>query len=209
LLGTTSLYGSEPNQYTRLQIPSEAVGGPKGHTIKYHLLGKTEGYGTFQFSDDTVEALGDAIAQIKGGKRVNSIFGEGTNPRMRKIRDGLDLVGLDPDHFLMHGNPRLIYAVPLALNFREYLLGRATRPKYPFSLKSPERTTKALVRWWVERWLVHRIEREDVLARVGRERLTYPVNHSARVKIPDDDANERFSFAKDDSYTKNECIDRT
>jgi hypothetical protein len=199
LLGTTSLYGSEPNQYTRLQIPCEAVGGPTGHSVRFQLLGKTEGYGTFQFSDDTVEALGDAVAQFRGGKRVNSIFGEGVNPRLRKIRDGLELLGLDSDHFLMHGNPRLVYAVPLALNFREYLLGRAAKAKYPFSLKDPASTTKALVNWWAQRWLLRRIQRDDVLAQVGHERLTYPIRHRARVRIPDDDENERFTFARENS----------
>lgn len=207
LLGTTSLYGSEPNQYTRLHRPCEEIQGQKGHAIRFHLLGKTEGYGTFQFSDATVEALGDAVAQYKGGKRVNSIFGEGVNPRLRKIRDGLDLVGLDSDDALMHGNARLVYAVPLALNFREYLLGRVAKPDYPFSLKGPETATNAIVRWWAERWLSRRIERDDVLAQVSRERLTYPIRHGARVRVPDDGENRGFRFAVEPSLSTSQSTD--
>jgi hypothetical protein len=197
MLGTTSMYGSEPNQYTRIQIPCDAIGGIKGHSVRYELLGKTEGYGTFQFSEDTVNALGEAVAQFKGGKRVNSIFGEGVNPRLRKIRDGLDLFGLDADELLMHGNPRLVYAVPLASNFREYILGKADKPNYPFSLEHPKATSEAIVKWWAERWLCKRIQRDDVLANVARERLTYPVRHSARVQVPEDMGNQRFNFQRE------------
>jgi hypothetical protein len=162
--------------------------------VRFELLGKTEGYGTFQFSDQTVDALGEAVAQFKGGKRVNSIFGEGVNPRLRKIRDGLDLFGLDSDELLMHGHPRLVYAVPLALNFRNYMLGKATKPEYPFSLKDPKSTSKAIVNWWAERWLSKRIERDDVLAGVAKERLTYPIRHGARVQVPEDVDTRRLNF---------------
>jgi hypothetical protein len=194
MLGTTSIYGSEPNQYTRVQIPCDAIGGVRGSSVRFELLGKTEGYGTFQFSDQTVDALGEAVAQFKGGKRVNSIFGEGVNPRLRKIRDGLDLFGLDSDELLMHGHPRLVYAVPLALNFRNYMLGKATKPEYPFSLKDPKSTSKAIVNWWAERWLSKRIERDDVLAGVAKERLTYPIRHGARVQVPEDVDTRRLNF---------------
>jgi hypothetical protein len=194
MLGTTSIYGSEPNQYTRVQIPCDAIGGVKGSSVRFELLGKTEGYGTFQFSDQTVDALGEAVAQFKGGKRVNSIFGEGVNPRLRKIRDGLDLFGLDSDELLMHGNPRLVYAVPLALNFRDYILGKATKPEYPFSLEAPKSTSKAIVKWWAERWLSKRIQRDDVLADVAKERLTYPIRHGARVQVPEDVDIRRLNF---------------
>jgi hypothetical protein len=49
---------------------------------------------------------------------VNSIFGEGVNPLMRKIRDGLTKVGFPTDELLRHGNSRVVYCLPLAENFR-------------------------------------------------------------------------------------------
>ena len=53
------------------------------------MLGKTEGYGTLQFIEETADALTTKISQSKD-VRVNHIFGEGTNPRLCSIREGLD-----------------------------------------------------------------------------------------------------------------------
>lgn len=193
-IGTTSLYGSEPNQYTRTSVPCSIVGGKGAENIRYVLLGKTEGYGTFHFSDDCVESMATAVAETRRGQRVNSIFGEGVNPRLRKIRDGLDLLGLNSDTMLMHGSPRLIYGVPLTSNFRQYLLGYETEPKYLFSLGDPAIATRSISRWWAERWLKHRIERDDILAQVAQHRLTYPIRHGARVELPEEDNAPRLNF---------------
>ena len=42
----------------------------------------------------------------RGFQRVNSVFGEGVNPRMRKIREGLEVLGAPTDKLLLHGNQR-------------------------------------------------------------------------------------------------------
>jgi hypothetical protein len=203
-LGTTSLYGTEPNQYTRVSVPCEFLGGVRGESIRYIPLGRTEGYGTFQFSDGTVEALSDAVAQYRGGRRVNSIFGEGVNPRLRKIRDGLDLLGMDSDEMLMHGHQRLVYGIPLARNFKEYLMGRESEPDYLFSLTNVEDRTKSIAGWWAERWLARRIERDDVLDEVAQHRLTYPIRHGARVQMPADMENLDLPFG---DFAKEPCDD--
>src|SRR5262249_4974447 len=54
----------------------------------------------------------------------------GANPRLRKIRDALDLLRLPTDELLHHGSPRLVYGVRLVENVREYLLGMERRPRY-------------------------------------------------------------------------------
>ena len=117
LLGTTSLYGTEPTQYTRISVPSEAVRGQQGEPVRYRLLGRTEGYGTLQFSSETVDALATLLSQSEGGQRVHSIFGEGVNPRLRKIREGLDRLALPSDILLTHGSARLVYGVALGTQF--------------------------------------------------------------------------------------------
>jgi hypothetical protein len=64
--------------------------------------------GTFQFGDQTVGALALLLSQSKRGQQVNSVFGEGVNPvnpRLRKLRDGLDALGLSSDDLLNHGGP--------------------------------------------------------------------------------------------------------
>lgn len=134
-LGTASLYGTEPTQYTRVRIPCDRLGGKPGENVSYRLLGRTEGFGTSQFSRDTVKAFSLMLAQIDGGQRVHSIFGEGVNPRLRKIRDGFDALRLPSDLLLSHGSPRLIYGVALARNFRQYLLGFDPEPEYLFSIR--------------------------------------------------------------------------
>jgi hypothetical protein len=185
-LGTTSLYGTEPTQYTRVYVPCDRLGGKHGESIRYQMLGRTEGYGTAHFSEETVETFSDMLAQKEGGQRVNSIFGEGVSPRLRKIRNGLDTLGLPSDLLLEHGSPRLVYGVALARNFREYLLGLGPEPDYLVPLDNPARSTRQIAEWWAERWLRGRIKKEEILSEVARHQLTYPVRHGARIIVPED-----------------------
>ena len=43
------------------------------------------------------------------------MFGEGVNPRLRKLRDGLKELGLDADELLRHGRPRIVYGAGIYL----------------------------------------------------------------------------------------------
>jgi len=193
-LGTTSLYGTEPTQYTRIAVPCEALSGKAGERVRYRLLGRTEGFGTLQFSDDTVDALSTLKAQAGGGQRVHSIFGEGVNPRLRKVRDGLDCLGLSSDDLLVHGSPRLVYGVALARNFQRYLLGLDDEPDYLFPVGPGNDNAGAIAAWWVERWLSNRVRHDGVLSEVARHTLKYPVRHGARVVIPADDLHPELPF---------------
>lgn len=183
LLGTTSLYNVGASQYNRLRIPAQALGGRAGSNLAYVLLGQTAGYGSYHFSRDTMEAIERILRQAQRGRAINSIFGEGVNPKLRKVRSALDVVELPSDLLLQHGSPRLVYAVPLARNFREVLMGRALRPR-PIVPQS-HRTTKRIVDFWRERWLAGRIESPTVLEAVTAQSLAYPVRHAARVTLPD------------------------
>jgi hypothetical protein len=181
MLGTTSLYGSEPTQYTRVHIPCDEVGGKPGESVRYELLGRTEGYGTSQFSAQTVEALTVFLCQKLGGRRVHNIFGEGVNPKLRNIRDGLNVLGLNSDYLLEHGSPRLVYGVALARNFRRYLMGTDTKPRYYFPLNNPKETSEKIAGWWAKRWLINRLKRDDVLTQLETHCMTHPIKHGARV----------------------------
>jgi hypothetical protein len=183
-LGTTSLYGTEPTQYTRVSIQCDRLGGRSSERVCYRLLGRTEGFGTSQFSSDTVEALSLMLTQAGIGQRVHSIFGEGVNPRLRKIRDGLDALGLSSDLLLTHGSSRLVYGVALARNFRRYLLGLDREPEYLFPIDRGQNGASAIADWWAERWLANRIRRSSVLCKVAQHTLKYPVRHGARVPLP-------------------------
>lgn len=182
LLGTTSLYDVAPAQYNRLRVPAERAGGAKGDELRFQQIGQTAGFGSYHFSRSTMELIELVLARQQSGRPVNSIFGEGVNPKLRKVRGAMDLLGLPSDALLHHQSPRIIYAVPLAKNYREILLGLAHRP-VPI-LPAAEQSTAAIVEFWRERWLLGRIEREQVLEDVCRHTLTYPIRHGARVRLP-------------------------
>jgi len=167
-LGTTSLYGSGSSQYNRLRMPTERLGGRPGERLEYVEIGRSGAYGTSHFTTTTVDALVRLVQQSSNGQRVNSIFGEGVSPKLRKLREGLDLLTLPADVLLRHGRARIVYGVPLARNFREYLLGMDEAPDYIFARHNPREGTEAISDWWMQRWLCRRIESDEVLDGVAR-----------------------------------------
>lgn len=186
-LGTTSLYGGGSSQYNRLRMPAERVGGRPGESLEYLKLGRSEAYGTSQFTAGTVDALVRLVQQSTNGQRVNSIFGEGVSPKFRKLREGLDQLNFPSDILLQHGRKRIIYGVPLARNLREYLLGMDLSPDYVFSIVDPKVGTEAIAEWWMERWLSNRIVSDDVLEQVERHATVRDgkyLMHGACVRLP-------------------------
>lgn len=182
-ISTTSLYGRRPNQYDRISIPvAKLAEGAEGE-LRYHYLKKTKGMGTFQFGTDTVEAMALVLARSSKGQRVNSVFGEGTNPRLRKVRDGLDELGLPSNTMLDHGAPRLVYGVPLIQNLSDYLLGINEKPKYLVPSTRASSATKLIGEWWFERWCKPRMS-DEVLDRIETHTLAFPVKHGAAVTLP-------------------------
>jgi hypothetical protein len=196
LLCTTSLYGVGSSQYNRIKIPLEVVGGFHGDYIFYKHLEHSKGYGTYQFSKDTVDCGTVLISRRKGGRRVNSIFGEGVNPLMRKMREALGTVGLSSDGMLLHGNRRVTYGISLARNFREILLGFSKRPSYLIPQSMPKQRTKMIAEYWRQRWLSPRIGRPDTIANLTQHTLTYPINHGAVVSLPANEEDELPLFAQ-------------
>ncbi|HXG71209.1 MAG TPA: Druantia anti-phage system protein DruA [Gemmatimonadaceae bacterium] len=185
LLGTTSLFGVGGSQYNRLRLDAAHFGGEPGAVLGYEMLGRTIGYGSYHFSQATMDSLEPLLAQLQGGRRVNSIFGEGVNPKLRKVRGALDAIGLPSDALLQHGSPRLVYGVALAKNFREVLFGLDRRPKY--LLRAGPSTTGAIADFWRVRWLAKRVLLPEVIADVQSHTLAYPVRHGARVILPGDE----------------------
>lgn len=100
------------------------------HKIGFKPLGVTKGFGTVYISDETVEALSELTTKLHGRRVVNNTFGEGTSPRMRLIRAGLDALGLPSNHLLNHNFKRIVYGVKLADNAYEYLRGEENEPCY-------------------------------------------------------------------------------
>lgn len=183
LLGTTSLYDAATSQYNRLRMPAFEVGGAQDAELRYVPLGRTVGYGSFHFSEATLEAFAHLLARRQHGRKVNSIFGEGVNPKLRKVREALDTLGLPSDVLLRHGSPRLVFGVPLASNFREMLIGLAVRPRY--IIPQTDEATDGIINFWRRRWLAGRVLRPETLERVAAQSLVRPLHHGARVILPD------------------------
>jgi hypothetical protein len=181
LLGTTSLYAVAPSQYNRLKMPIVTAAGRRLGVLAYERLGRTVGYGSYHFSRATLEALESILARQQHGRPINSIFGEGVNPKLRKIRAALDAVGLPSNELLQHGSPRLVYGIALAKNFREVLLGMHSRPVYVLTGRD---ATTEIVNFWHSRWLSGRIRNADILRAVEDHTVAGPQRHGARVMLP-------------------------
>jgi Domain of unknown function (DUF4338) len=192
LLATTSLYAVGSSQYNRIRVPLEQVGGKPGQSLSYHEIGMSLGFGSYHFSAASLGYLNAFIPRGDKGRKVNSIFGEGVNPLMRKLRDGLAKIQLPADELLKHGNPRPVYGVALAENFREVLLGLDTKPKYLLPRKRARHHTDALAEFWRRRWVAGRITRPGILEQVAQHTQSYPITHGARVQLPADHNGDFF-----------------
>jgi hypothetical protein len=181
LLGTTSLYGLTSSQYNRVKIPCELLGGKQGETIEFLRLGHSESFGTTQYSDETVGALVTIVQQSANGQRINSIFGEGVSPKLRKVREGLDLLNFSSDLLLRHYRRRGVYAVNLVRNLRAYLLNMVAEPDYLVPPECGTEKSANIAAWWRERWLRNRISSDAVLEEIARHTLVRPIRHGARV----------------------------
>jgi hypothetical protein len=195
LLCTTSLYGTGSSQYNRIKVPAALVGGAPEAAIAYEELGTSEGFGSFHFSKETLRLADALLGRSKNGRKVNSIFGEGVNPLMRKIREALEFMDLPSDALLRHGDKRIVYGIPLATNFRSHLLGLDAQPRYIIPLKNAGRGTNLLVRYWRDRWLSKRVESAEVLQKVSEHTLSYPIRHGAQVLLPEEDEKSLFTTA--------------
>lgn len=186
LLCTTSLYGSALSQYSRVKVPAEAIGGKPSEKIEYRSIGLSEGFGSFHISQETLGLIATLIGRSKEARKVNSIFGEGVNPLMRKIREGLELLGLPSDVLMNHGNKRVVYGVALAMNFRDVLLGFTDSAHYNVPRTRDRQRTEMLADFWRQRWLLNRLQKPNILDEVSKHTLVYPIKHGAQVELPEE-----------------------
>lgn len=145
---TTSLYGNS-SQYNRIKFKNKLL---------YIPIGYTKGYGALHISSKTFSAMQQLL--IEKGIMILNRFGDGPNWRMRVIRLASDIIGFNSNVILQHSFRRGIYAVPLAKNFRSFLLGKTDEPIY---CNLPMRT---LVKFWKERWLKMRKRNINILDKV-------------------------------------------
>lgn len=162
ILTTTSLYGVGSSQYNRLSLRAKEHSDLEAD-LAWKPIGSslTGGYGTLHLGADTANALRSMAQSRHFSRRINNRFGEGTSPRLRQIREGLDALGLDSDTILHHATPRLFYACELGNDARGALLGLSDTP-------ARGDTVSAIAEAWRRRWLDGRSRRPETLQNLVR-----------------------------------------
>lgn len=156
-VGTTSLYYVGSSQYNRLRIPGEIFG--TNFDIVWKKLGMTIGFGTMHISKATTMSLSEATND--GFNRINHVFGEGANPKMRlltmAIRELLESSNEDSKEFSKHAMSRIVYGACLAENTFDYLLGRDKAPRYYTDISDYVVGTQKIINFWRNRWVKSRL----------------------------------------------------
>lgn len=143
LVTTTSALGRS-SIYNRLRLPG---------AVQYLRLGYTNGWGHFQIGDGLFRELRGLLEQAGHPYCNNYRFGQGPNWRLRALRQACEVLGVDGD-LLRHGIRREVYGVPLALNWRDLLLGH---------VETPIRDSQAahvIAEMALKRWVVPRSKRD-------------------------------------------------
>ncbi len=181
LITTSSLYGVRSSQYNRIRVPCSLLGGNDGDSLKYTHVGTSDTYGTSHFSQETIEQL---ALNTPVPRAATNVFGAGASPKLRNLRQGLDLLGLPTDMLLQHGRTRHLYVTPLARNASDLLCGFDDRPDYFVEPTATEESTRAIADWWMARWARMRFSNEGVVDNIKAHRVDGPNAHGARVKRP-------------------------
>ena len=163
LLTTSSLYALGSSQYNRIKV---TVGA---RAVEYRRVGITDSFGTIHLAPDTVRNLHTVAMTFSNRREVNNLFGEGTSPKLRQIRAGLEHLGLDPETFLRHHSPRLLFGAALCSNIDDVLLGLSQEPEYV--LPENAEASHLLIENWRERWLERRVRRPDILSRLHQQKF--------------------------------------
>ena len=150
LLTTSSALGRS-SIYNRLRIPDSIafLSNVENNRVPTWY---TQGYGHFHIDDDTFRKLQNVLIRRKHSYAKGNRFGDGPNWRIRVIRKATMELGLKAD-LLLHGIRRQVFVIPLAHNTRDFLLGRAKRPKY-ITMSANQITD-----YWIERWANPRAQR--------------------------------------------------
>jgi len=142
LVTVTSALGRS-SIYNRLRLPG---------LVELHRVGTTRGWGHFHIPDHIFVAMRHLL-ELEGHKYAKGYdYGKGPNWRMRVVRAALIRLGMDGD-LLRHGITREVYAMPLADNWRDYLLGKNAKCVLN---RPPLSQIAAACR---ERWIVPRARR--------------------------------------------------
>lgn len=152
LLTTTSALGRS-SIYNRLSIPN----GPR-----FIRIGETRGFGHFHLSGELFEQMRSYLEAIGHPYASGNRFGMGPNWRLRVARTTLEKLGFDADNILNHGIAREVYAIPLAYNWKEILLGKQQ------NVRTCVLPSSEIIQFCLQRWIVPRSKRDDRYKKFSR-----------------------------------------
>jgi hypothetical protein len=138
-------------------------------------IGETIGWGHFHLSNGSFKLMRDYLSYIEHPINKSHRFGQGPNWKIRAIRTCLQLLELSPD-LLMHGIKREVYIVPLAENYKEFLLGESKRPMYY------EMNKESLIDFFIQRWLLPRSFRNNEYKSVKTKNILKEIKNIAEDK---------------------------
>ena len=162
VITTTSLYGKNTVQYNGLNLTTDKFVDMKCD-LKWEKLGLTVGEGTFHLSNSTSTALREYGRQRSGYREVNNVFGEGTSPKLRNIRQSLLSLGFSPDRILKHKQERLFLGCVLNDKAKERLLDFKT------TSASRKNSVDILAQCWKEKWVLKKIQKPGAIEDIKSE----------------------------------------
>jgi hypothetical protein len=183
VLTTTSLYGNGSSQYNRLRLRAREFTTLE-NDIEWHELAKTAGYGTVHLGSTTVRVLREVSERMHRARRINNRFGEGASPRLRQIREAVEALGIDASAVLHHATPRIFYGCELHPGAINELVGL-----YP-ATDSRGVSASVIASLWRQRWLIKRIQSENVLSRVAQANAQTLVDFFSKNKVSTEVDNE-------------------
>lgn len=136
LVTTTSALGRS-SVYNRLAL--------NGHTF-FRSIGYTSGWGHFHIPQSVFDLVRQYLQARRDAYATNNRFGDGPNWRLRALRHGLSLIGLNAD-LLCHGVGREVFVCEMASNAKSFLTGRARQPRYNGLLSVEQVAGLAKARW--------------------------------------------------------------
>ena len=114
LLTTTSALGRS-SIYNRLSLPT---------CPQFLRIGVTKGFGHFHLSGPIFDSMRGYLKATGHPYASGHQFGAGANWKIRVVRTAVEKIGVNGNSILKHGIEREVYAIPLATNWQNILLGK-------------------------------------------------------------------------------------
>lgn len=158
---TTSVLGRS-SVYNRVKLFDKLILEP---------IGYTSGYGHFHFNKEMFEVICGVIEEQRPETFYSYQFGQGPNWRLRVIREGLKLLGIDQS-IIKHGFKRQIFAHQCYENSLGYLAEEESLGK--LLARSTDEISSAAI----QRWILPRAERRPDYREFSSEKWFQKLNKS-------------------------------